>query len=320
MRPRIVVSRCLGFEACRWNGSIISDPFVASLGAHVEFRTVCPEVGAGLGIPRNPIRVVEGEHGPRLYQPADDRDVTDAMERYVDALIPTLGDVDGFILKSRLPSCGIRDVKLHGRDGTSVVTGRAAGLFGTRAKSAFGDVAIEDEGRLRNLRLREHFLTRVFAQARLRKLLNAPTMAGLIGCHAHHKYRLMEYGPAKLRGLGRIVANHEKRPVRDVLECYRAGFAAALAAPPRIPTVVNSLTHMYGYFAKRLNPAEKRLFSEAVENYRAGRVGAMVVLQLIRSWVARFGEPYLAGQAVLDPFPAELVSREDSGKGRSEPY
>jgi uncharacterized protein YbgA (DUF1722 family) len=38
-----------------------------------------------------------------------------------------------------------------------------------------------------------------------------------------------------------------------------------------------------------------------------------VLLQLIKSWVARFEVAYLAGQVALDPFPAELVSPADSG-------
>ena len=33
-RPRIVVSRCLGFDACRWNGEMIRDAFVDSLQPH----------------------------------------------------------------------------------------------------------------------------------------------------------------------------------------------------------------------------------------------------------------------------------------------
>ena len=27
--PRVVVSKCLGFDRCRYNGAVIEDPFVA---------------------------------------------------------------------------------------------------------------------------------------------------------------------------------------------------------------------------------------------------------------------------------------------------
>ena len=46
-RPRIVVSRCLGFDACRWNGEMIRDAFVESLKPHVDFVTFCPECETG---------------------------------------------------------------------------------------------------------------------------------------------------------------------------------------------------------------------------------------------------------------------------------
>ena len=43
--PRVVVSRCLGFEKCRYDGSVISDPTVPMLKPHVEFITPCPGWG-----------------------------------------------------------------------------------------------------------------------------------------------------------------------------------------------------------------------------------------------------------------------------------
>jgi uncharacterized protein YbbK (DUF523 family) len=48
MRPRIIVSRFLGFDACRWNASVIRNDFTAALNDHVELRTICPEVEIGL--------------------------------------------------------------------------------------------------------------------------------------------------------------------------------------------------------------------------------------------------------------------------------
>jgi hypothetical protein len=47
----------------------------------------------------------------RLLQPATGRDVTVPMERFSKNLLDNVEPVDGFILKSRSPSCGIKDVK-----------------------------------------------------------------------------------------------------------------------------------------------------------------------------------------------------------------
>ncbi len=57
-KPVVVVSKCLGFDSCRYNGEIIDAPFVDKLRSHVTFVPVCPEVEIGLGVPRKPIRIV----------------------------------------------------------------------------------------------------------------------------------------------------------------------------------------------------------------------------------------------------------------------
>ena len=57
--PRLVVSKCLGFAACRWNGDTINDDVVGMLEPFVEFVPVCAEMEIGLGCPREPIRVAK---------------------------------------------------------------------------------------------------------------------------------------------------------------------------------------------------------------------------------------------------------------------
>ena len=63
VRPKVVVSRCLGFDHCRYNGDMISSPIVANLREYVDFLPVCPEVEIGLGIPRYPIRIILDKRG-----------------------------------------------------------------------------------------------------------------------------------------------------------------------------------------------------------------------------------------------------------------
>jgi len=57
-KPRVVVSKCLGFAPCRYNGEIVSDDSVSRLAEDVSFLPVCPEMEIGLGCPRDPIRIV----------------------------------------------------------------------------------------------------------------------------------------------------------------------------------------------------------------------------------------------------------------------
>ncbi|HIH75196.1 MAG TPA: DUF523 domain-containing protein, partial [Methanosarcina sp.] len=81
-RPKVVVSRCLEFDHCRYNGDMISSPAVVKLKKYVDFLPVCPEVEIGLGVPRDPLRIVldRGEH--RLIQPLSGKDITDDMRAF----------------------------------------------------------------------------------------------------------------------------------------------------------------------------------------------------------------------------------------------
>ena len=42
-RPIVLVSKCLGFDACRYDGQKLNDGFVGKLALHSRFELVCPE-------------------------------------------------------------------------------------------------------------------------------------------------------------------------------------------------------------------------------------------------------------------------------------
>ena len=78
-KPTVVVSRCLGFDHCRYNGDVIMDKFVERLKPYVNYITVCPEVEIGLGVPRKPIRLVMENDILDIYQPDSGNTYTKEM-------------------------------------------------------------------------------------------------------------------------------------------------------------------------------------------------------------------------------------------------
>lgn len=314
--PRVVFSRCLGFEACRYNGQIIASEAVEQFRRFFDCVTPCPETDIGLGIPRDPIRIVRSGEALRLVQPATGRDVSDLMRGYARDFLDNLEPVDGFVLKSRSPSCGLLDVKLFKDESGQALPKRIAGFFGGAVLERFPTAAVEDEGRLTNFTIREHFLTRVYVSARWRALAARPTMAGLVGFQAENKLLLMGYNQTRMRELGRIVANPEKLPVAEVFAAYSAKLSEAVARPPRYTSAINVLMHGLGYFKDQVQAGEKRFFLQTLESYRAGRVPLSVPQGIVRAWIARFDEEYLAGQTFFQPYPEELQFISDSGKGR----
>ncbi|KPL19265.1 MAG: cytoplasmic protein [candidate division Zixibacteria bacterium SM23_81] len=315
-KPNVGISKCLGFDNCRWNGAVIPDEFVESLKPHVSYKPVCPELEIGLGVPRDPIRIVDTSEGPRLVQPATGKDVSEKMRRFTETFLSSLVDVDGFILKFRSPSCGMKGVKIYAgpEKGTASILG--PGFFGGAVLEKFPGWAIEEEGRLRNFRLREHFLTKLFLMADFRKIQSSGAMRELIQFQAQNKLLLMAYNQKELRNLGRLVANLEKRPVAEILEDYEKHLACALARPPRYLSNINVLMHALGFFSKELSAKEKAFFLDALERYRNEKVPFSVPLNLTRAWVVRFEQEYLGQQTFFDPYPEALLEISDSGKGR----
>ncbi len=316
-KPVLVASKCLGFDSCRYNGQTINDRFIHLLKPFADFITVCPEVEIGLGVPRSPIRIALVNEEKRLYQPATELDVTEKMIRFTDQFLNSLSTVDGFILKNRSPSCGQGDVKMyHGLDKSARST-RSSGFFGGEVAERFSGLAIEDEGRLKNFAIREHFLIKLFTLARLRQTKAQDSMKSLVQFHSRHKLLFMGYNQARYREAGKVVANHEKLPVEAVLQRYDKLVKLILAKMPGYRSIINSLYHAFGGISNGLEKSEKKFFVDTIEEYRDERIPMSTVIHLLKGYALRFNNTYLLEQVLLQPYPNELVEITDSGKGRS---
>ena len=311
--PRVVVSGCLDFEACRYNGQRIPFDLIRELEPYVKYVPICPEVEIGLGIPREPIRLVTGKNAPRLVQPATELDVTAEMNTFSTSFLAKSGDVDGFILKSRSPSCGLHGVKVYDGPETTSNNGRAPGLFAAEVMVQYPGAAMEDEGRLRNYRIREHFLTKLFGLAQLRCV---SSMRELVAFHTEYKLVLMTYNQKKMRDLGRLVGNAGRERLDQILPAYRMGFGLALRTAPRYTTVINTVEHAYGHMSDKLKAGEKNFFQQQLKRYKDGRLPVSALTSLVHAWAVRFEVGYLLEQSFFQPYPAELASLSDSGKGR----
>ncbi len=315
-RPKIVVSKCLGFEACRWNGEVINDELTKKLASFVEFLPVCPEKEIGLGVPRKPVRLVETEGRIKLVQLETGRDCTQEMQSFCESFLGGLAEVDGFLLKGRSPSCGPVDVKIYSGTQKGAASRRGRGMFGDLVLNTYPDAAVEHEGRVHNFSIREHFLTKLFCLARFREVKAKGAIGALVGFHAAHKLLLMAYNQQAMRQLGRLVANTERLPLGQVLATYESGLKKALARGAAYTSHINVLMHAMGYFKNQLNEREKAHFLDMLERFRGGKAPLSTLLAVLGGWIARWGQDYLASQVYLNPYPLELFEISDSGKGR----
>ena len=314
-RPCIFASKCLGFDACRWNGEMLSDGFVDRLKPHVKFITHCPECDVGLGVPRDPIRITKEGDEYRLRQFNSARDLTEEMEKSSESFLSSIEDVDGFILKDRSPSCGLKDVKVYRDLSPGGPIGKTNGFFAKEVLNRFSYLPVETEMRLTNFNLRENFLTKIFVFAAFRKVKKCGTMKALVEFHSSNKLLFMSYNQSELRQMGPVVANHEKKNIDILFKEYEDHLNRALAGHMKYTSNINVMTHAFGYFSGELSSEEKRFFLNTLEEYRREQVPLSVPVSILRSYIVRFKEEYLSAQTFFKPYPLDFVSVRDSGKG-----
>jgi uncharacterized protein YbgA (DUF1722 family)/uncharacterized protein YbbK (DUF523 family) len=314
LKPTIVVSRCLGFDHCRYNGDTVSDKFVKKLSDYVNYITVCPEVDIGLPIPRETIRLISENDEIKLYQPSTQRELTEEMTSFTNSFLTSLPEIEGFILKSRSPSCGTKDVKIYLGKEKAVGSIKGAGLFGKAITERFSATAIEEEGRLTNFKIREHFLTKLFAFFKLRQIEKSKSLAELVKFQSDNKYLLMAYNQKEQKLLGRVVSNHEKKGFEIIIKEYRDHLALAFARAPRYTNIINALQHIFGYFSEKLSAEERAFFLETLENYRQNKFPLSVLIHMLKGYALEYNEPYILQQTILSPYPEELIDLSDSGK------
>ena len=96
-------------------------------------------------------------------------------------------------------------------------------------------------------------------------------MKDLVKFQANNKFLFMAYNQKEFRIMGRIVANHEKKPPAQVYSDYESHLHGALSKTPRYASYINVLMHAMGHFKDKLSKGEKAFFLDLMEKYRSGR-------------------------------------------------
>jgi uncharacterized protein YbbK (DUF523 family) len=145
-KPKIGLSRCLVGDRVRYDGQIKAQPdFYTELSMQCEWVPFCPEVNAGMGVPRPPIQIVEDNKAQHLFyrdSPNPTEDFAELIASQVDNHIELIEQLSGFILMQRSPSCGITSTPVFNTQGEQLKTG--AGLFVQRLRQLFPDLPIEE--------------------------------------------------------------------------------------------------------------------------------------------------------------------------------
>ncbi len=304
------ISQCLLGEKVRYDGQHqLSALCTGPLAACFNFVPVCPEMGIGMGAPRDPIALHLAADGKSLraigrYKP--DLDVTEQLEGFARQKAAELGGIDGYVFMSRSPSCGVHGVKVYRQDG-ELAGQRTAGLYARELMRLQPLLPVEEEERLHDALIRENFLMRVYVFRRWRELqTEGLTAASLQEFHARHKYLLMAHRVEAYRHLGRLVAEAGARTLAAAADEYIRTLMATLETPASRGGHANVLQHLAGYLSKSLDAGSRQALQAQIETYRQGTLPLAAPLATLRQHFRQHPNRYIAGQVYLQPFPPAL--------------
>jgi uncharacterized protein YbgA (DUF1722 family)/uncharacterized protein YbbK (DUF523 family) len=307
---KLGVSSCLLGEHVRYDGGHKHDRYITdTLGLYFSFVPVCPEVGCGMPIPRESMRLEGDPAKPRLVSSRTRLDKTEQMLAFCRTKVRELEieDLRGFIFKKDSPSSGLYRVKVY-TNGMPAKSG--SGLFAAAVVSHFPLLPVEEEGRLNDPIIRENFIERVFGFSRWKDfLLNNSDTGGLVAFHTRHKLQIMAHSPPIYREIGALVAHGKDMKRSEMLQSYEALFMKALSLHATVKKNTNVLMHIMGYFKKELTHAEKEELLGVISQYHDQLVPLIVPLTLLKHYVNKYEQHYLRQQVYLSPHPAELMLR-----------
>ncbi len=308
----VAVSDCLTGSEVRFDGghkrSSLPHDKLAGL---FEWRGICPEVAIGMGVPRDPIRLMGDPAAPRARGIKDPAvDVTEALAAYARRVLPILDDVAGYVFIKNSPTCGLYRVKVYAADGVAP-TPKGRGIFAAAIVAARPALPVEEGGRLEDPVLRENFVTRTFAFAHWQRCLASGLSAQrLIAFHSAYKYLLMAHSVTHYRETGRLLADLSG-DLEATTTAYIRLLMAGLAKPATRGGHANTLQHLQGYVKDALDGATRRELADSIDSFRRGEVPLMAPLTLLRHHLRRHPDAYALGQIYLEPHPPAAGLRRE---------
>jgi len=305
------ISACLCGDEVRFDGSHTRDRYLMEvLGPYVRWVKTCPEEGAGLGTPRESLRLVRTPNGVRMVGNRSTTDVTERIDGYSDARLEELrGErLRGYVLKKSSPSCGMERVRIY--DDKGVPSRDGVGLFARALIARYPNLPVEEEGRLRDPRLRENFVTRIFAYDRWINLRGGdPRPRDIVAFHTQHKMLVLAHSPEHYARMGPLVAQAGSLPMPELLDRYEDELMGALARIASPGRHANTLEHLAGYLKRDLEVDDKRELHDAIRAFREGQLPLVAPLMLLYHHFRHLRDDWVDAQVYLQPYPAELALR-----------
>ncbi len=314
--PKIILgaSSCLMGQEVRFDGGHKRNTYLQNdLSRFLEFKTFCPEVAIGLGIPRPSMRLVQqfDEQGNEttvvLDSKTGENDYTERLSAYSQQVVDSqLVDISGYVFKKDSPSCGMERVKVYSKEG-QFAHKDGVGIYAEMIKKHFPLMPVEEEGRLNDLNLRDNFLMRAYLYHDWKALIEKGiTAAALVEFHSQQKYLLMAHDQDRARAIGQLVAKAGVGDIETTANEYINDLMDIVKQHVSRKRHTNVLQHIMGYLSKDLDSADKQELLNSIMAYQKSEVPLIMPLTLLRHHFRKYPNPYISKQRYLSPYPVEL--------------
>lgn len=308
---KLAISSCLVGNKVRYDGGHKRSKYCLDImGDWFEFQPICPEMGVGMPTPRPPIHLVASDNGIRVKMVGDHSvDHTDALKKYAHTQLSSINDISGYVVIRNSPSCGMERVKVYHSNGNPS-NQSSSGVYIAEIMRLRPELPVEEEGRLSDPKLRENFISRVFAYHEWQNMvLKSPSFNKLITFHSRYKYMIMAHSYQSYKDLGRLVANDGSKTIETLITEYEELLMRSLKKIASSKSHTNVLYHILGYLKRDISTDAKQELIKVIEQYRQGIVTLIVPITLINHYINQFGSAYINNQAYLNPYPIELGLR-----------
>ncbi|KEI35272.1 YbgA family protein [Allofrancisella frigidaquae] len=308
----IGVSSCLIGNNVRFNGGNCHKSYITGVYAnYFDYKVVCPEIAAGLGVPRPTLFLVEDATKNFLAVKTSKMhdDMTDKINSGIEQIISKLDTVYGFILRTKSPSCGVQTARVfdaqHNYTGT-----KADGIFVKALREYDPLLPLEDDGRLTDKTLRDHFLRKVFCYYDLKTtFMNCENIAQMMEYHSKHKVLLRLYNNKLKKELGNMLSDYSQSLNLQTLKSkYIEFFMQAMDKPVGRGAHYMALQNVLREINKKISKSQRQYLQEILNKYKDSKVAWDVPVSIIKMYLLELELPYLNKQSYLNPYPDDLMT------------
>lgn len=309
-KPKIIISECLNGKKCRYDGQGYNDKVIKELKDYIHMETICPEVAIGLPIPRKPIRIEKHKEKDeyKLIDYDSQNDYTNQMLEFSEEFLSNLTDVDGFILKSKSPTCGIKDVKIYYQGNKCSIQNNGSGFFSQKIIDMYNYLPIENEGRLKNYSIRDNFFTRIFL------INNLKNTKDIKDFHYKNLLLLESYNKVETNKLSKFL--EEVNLDKEAIEIYKKGVYEIISKERNKDEKLSVIISIFEKYKSKISVDEVNMFKGIVNSYKKEKIPFSTLAVAIRIYATRFDDKEVLNQSFFNPYPEELINITDSGKGR----